>query len=157
VSEGPHRIIKLDIDADSLSAVSADAEHERRVAVFDLLAANSFALEGVEGPYHLQLSRIDNRLVFGVHDTDDELLRAVMLSITPLRKHIKDYFLICESYYDAIRQATPDKVEAVDMGRRAIHNEGSEVLQARLEGKITLDFDTARRLFTLICSLHRPR
>lgn len=158
MTDRPVCIVKLDIDAASLAATSPEAEHERRVATFDLLNENHFLLvDGAPGPYHVLLSRIDNRLVFGVHDTDDNLIRAVMLSMTPLRRLVRDYFLICESYYDAIRHSTPDKIEAVDMGRRGIHNEGSERLRERLEGKIELDFDTARRLFTLICALHRPR
>lgn len=152
------RIAKIDLDQASLPALSADAEHERRVAIYDLLEDNVFALtDGPAGPYHLTLSTRDNKLIFDVRDGEDTPLRAVVLSLTPFRRIVRDYFLICESYYDAIRHATPEKIEAVDMGRRGLHNEGSELLSARLTGKIDVDFDTARRLFTLLCALHRPR
>ncbi len=152
------RIAKIDLDQDTLPAASADAEHERRVAMYDLVEANRFALvDGPPGPYHVLLSTRDNKLIFDVRDTADAPLRAVILSLTPFRRIVRDYFLICESYYDAIRRATPDKIEAVDMGRRGLHNEGSELLQARLAGKVEMDFDTARRLFTLLCALHQSR
>ncbi len=152
------RIAKIDLDQDTLPAASADAEHERRVAMYDLVEANRFALvDGPSGPYHVRLSTRDNKLIFDVRDTAETPLRAVMLSLTPFRRIVRDYFLICESYYDAIRRATPDKIEAVDMGRRGLHNEGSELLQGRLDGKVDMDFDTARRLFTLLCALHQSR
>lgn len=152
------RILKIELDPDSLAAATADAEHERRVAIFDLLEANVFALhDGPAGPYHITLSTQDGRLVFDVRDAGDEPLHAIVLSLNPFRRVIRDYFTICESYYDAIRSATPDRIEAIDMGRRGLHNEGSELLMERLKGKADMDFDTARRLFTLICALHRPR
>jgi uncharacterized protein (UPF0262 family) len=151
------RIVDLIIDDASLAASSADAEHERRVAIFDLLAENHFGLVEAIGPYHLHLSRQDNRLVFDVRDTAGQSLRIIALSVTPLRRHIRDYFLICESYYTAIREAGPQQIEAIDMGRRGLHNEGAEALRERLAGKADVDLDTARRLFTLLCSLHRQR
>lgn len=152
------RIARLTIDQGSLAATSADAEHERRVAIFDLLEENQFALvDAGPGPYDVVLSTADNRLVFDVRDTNEERVRAILLSMSPFRRIIRDYFLICESYYEAIRNATPGQIEAVDMGRRGVHNEGSELLGERLKGKIDIDFDTSRRLFTLICALHRPR
>jgi uncharacterized protein (UPF0262 family) len=143
------------LDEGSLAAATADGEHERRVAIFDLLETNSFALDEVDaGPYALTLSIIDQRLVFAVQGDDGAEVRTFILSLSPLRRVIKDYFLICDSYYEAIRTATSAQIEAIDMGRRGLHNEGSTLLQERLAGKVTLDFDTARRLFTLICALH---
>lgn len=143
------------LDEGTLAAGNADCAHERRVAIFDLLEANSFALDGIDaGPYALTLSIIDQRLVFLVHGEDGAELRTFILSLSPLRRVIKDYFLICDSYYEAIRTATSAQIEAIDMGRRGLHNEGSTLLQERLAGKVTIDFDTARRLFTLICALH---
>ena len=150
-----HRLVEIELDDKSLPAASSDAEHERRVAIFDLLEANRFEIEGVDaGPYTLKLSIIDQRLVFDVVAASGEPARAIILSLTPLRRLIKDYFMICESYYEAIRHATPQQIEAIDMGRRGLHNEGSELLEGRLAGKVKVDFDTARRLFTLICALH---
>ena len=111
-------------------------------------------VDGADGPYQLKLSLIDNRLVFDVSNEAGEQVRQILLSLTPLRRLIKDYFLICDSYYDAIRSSTPAQIEAIDMGRRGLHNEGSEVLIERLAGKVETDFDTARRLFTLVCALH---
>jgi uncharacterized protein (UPF0262 family) len=149
------RLKDIHLDETSLSAANADAEHERRVAIFDLLEENSFAVEGEDrGPYALKLSIVDQRLVFNVCADDGSDVRIFMLSLSPLRKIIRDYFLICDSYYDAIRMATPAQIEAIDMGRRGLHNEGSQLLEERLKGKVRLDFDTARRLFTLICALH---
>jgi uncharacterized protein (UPF0262 family) len=143
------------LDEASLAAASADAEHERRIAIFDLLEANSFVVNDMdEGPYGLLLSIIDQRLVFAVFADSGAEVRTLILSLSPLRRVIKDYFLICDSYYDAIKAATPTQIEAIDMGRRGLHNDGSTLLQERLAGKITVDFDTARRLFTLICALH---
>ncbi len=150
------RIVKIDIDSGSLAAMSADAEHERRIAIFDLLEENEFWLEESDGPYHLLLSTQDGKLVFDVRRDDGAPVHVVILSMAPFRRIIRDYFLICESYYDAIRHATPSQIEAVDMGRRGVHNEGSELLAERLKGKASFDFDTARRLFTLVCALHRP-
>jgi uncharacterized protein (UPF0262 family) len=149
------RIVHIALDEKTMVRRTAEVEHERQVAVFDLLEDNSFSPVGVgDGPYHLHLAVQENRLLFDVRDTGDRKLRDIILSLTPFRTIVKDYFLICESYYDAIKKLSPSQIEALDMGRRGLHNEGSELLRERLEGKIEVDFDTARRLFTLICVLH---
>ena len=149
------RLIEVMLDQASIGRNNAEVEHEREVAIFDLLEKNSFALEGHDGgPYTLNLSLVDNRLVFTVGDTDRAPIQHVMLSLSPFRRLVKDYFLICESYYAAIKKLGPSQIEALDMGRRGLHNEGSELLRERLAGKIEVDLDTARRLFTLICALH---
>jgi uncharacterized protein (UPF0262 family) len=149
------RLIKVTLDEGSIGRSSADIEHERAVAIYDLLEDNSFApVEHGGGPYALHLSISENRLVFDIRQEDGAPVMAHLLSLTPLRKIVKDYFLICDSYYKAIRTSTPSQIEAIDMGRRGLHNEGSELLMERLKEKIAVDFDTARRLFTLICVLH---
>ncbi len=149
------RIARLDLDERSLSASSADSEHERRVAIFDLLEENLFRpKDAPPGPYAVRLSIVEQRLVFDIALMDDTPVRRLILSLRPFRRIVRDYFLICESYYNAIRSATPAQIEAIDMGRRGIHNEGSELLEERLRGKVEIDFDTARRLFTLISALH---
>ncbi|GBF58295.1 hypothetical protein PbB2_01968 [Candidatus Phycosocius bacilliformis] len=149
------RIADVRLDEESLAAQTADGEHERRVAIFDLLEANHFdVIDGPDGPYSLVLSVVDQKLVFDVKLLDGSDVRVFILSLSPFKRVIKDYFMICESYHQAIRQATPTQIEAIDMGRRGLHNEGSRLLETRLEGKVGLDFDTARRLFTLICALH---
>lgn len=149
------RIAELVLDERTVMRRSPDVEHERKVAIFDLLEENSFAPVGSDGgPYRLHLAVEENRLVFDIRRDGSEVHGKVMLSLTPFRRIIKDYFLICESYYDAIKTAAPAQIEAIDMGRRGLHNEGSELLKERLAGKIELDFDTSRRLFTLICVLH---
>ena len=154
MSEGDHRLAAVEIDPQSLGAATPDQEHEREVAVFDLLEENSFRPEGAEGgPYALKLSSVDGRLCFDVVGPGFE--RRHLLSLTPVRGIIKDYFLVCDSYFAAIRGATSQQIEALDMGRRGLHNEGSERLRERLAGKVEVDFDTARRLFTLVCALHR--
>jgi uncharacterized protein (UPF0262 family) len=148
------RIIDIALDEQSVARRSPQVEHERAVALFDLLEDNDFALHGVPGPYRLHLGVFEQRLLFSVHDEHDGKLRDVVLSLTPFRKIVKDYFLVCESYYAAIKKLGTSQIEALDMGRRGLHNEGSEVLRERLAGKIEIDLDTARRLFTLICALH---
>jgi uncharacterized protein (UPF0262 family) len=149
---GTPRIASITIDPGSLA--TPDAEHDRNVAIFDLLEENTFKVVGHDGgPFHIVLSLADNRLVFDISEGGAPV-RKVMLSLTPFRGVIKDYFLICDSYYDAIRNATPSQIEAIDMGRRGLHNEGSQLLRDRLVDKVELDFDTARRLFTLVCALH---
>lgn len=141
------------IDEDSLAAASRDQEQERQVAIFDLLDGNYFApAEAGGGPYDLRLSLIENRLAFDIAGPEYE--RRHLLSLSPFRGVIKDYFMICDSYYSAIRNSSPQQIEALDMGRRGLHNEGSNLLRERLEGKVKTDLDTARRLFTLICALH---
>lgn len=154
-SASRHRLTDISLDAKTLSSSSPDVEHERKVAIFDLLEANSFTLvDRDEGPYKLRLSIVEKRLVFETATEDDEPCATIILSMTPFRKIVRDYFMICESYFDAIKTAAPSRIEAIDMGRRGLHNEGSQVLKDRLDGKVELDFDTARRLFTLICVLH---
>ena len=149
------RLVEVTLDSGSIGRNSADVEHEREVAIFDLLERNSFALENHDGgPYTLHLSLADNRLVFTVGDENRSPIVHVLLSLSPFRRLVKDYFLMCESYYQAIKSATPSRIEAIDMGRRGLHNEGSDLLRERLAGKIEVDHDTARRLFTLICALH---
>jgi uncharacterized protein (UPF0262 family) len=150
----PRRLIAITLDETSIGRSTPDVEHERAVAIYDLLEENTFDPEGhADGPYALHLGISENRLVFDIR-RDDKPVITHMLSMTPFRKIVKDYFLICESYYQAIRNSTPAQIEALDMGRRGLHNEASELLQTRLSGKIETDLDTARRLFTLICALH---
>jgi len=149
------RLIKVTLDEGSIGRSSPDIEHERAVAIYDLLEDNSFApVDHEGGPYALHLSITENRLVFDIRLEDGTPLMAHLLSLTPMRRIVKDYFMICDSYYKAIRVSTPNQIEAIDMGRRGLHNEGSELLMERLKEKISVDFDTARRLFTLICVLH---
>ena len=150
-----NRLIDVELD-DTIGRSTPDVEHERAVAIFDLVEENSFGLPGDAqgGPYRLRLSLVESRLVFAITRDDGEAVVTHILSLTPLRRIVKDYYLICESYYQAIRSATPSQIEAIDMGRRGLHNDGSQTLMDRLSGKIDLDFDTARRLFTLVCVLH---
>lgn len=149
------RLIDVELD-ETIGQSTPDIEHERAVAIFDLIEENSFSPVGDSGngPYRLRLSLVEKRLIFNIARECGEDVATHILSLSPLRKVVKDYFLICESYYAAIRSATPSKIEAIDMGRRGLHNEGSQTLMNRLEGKIDIDFDTARRLFTLVCVLH---
>lgn len=140
---------------DSIGRSTPDVEHERAVAIFDLIEDNMFQpVEHDGGPYRLKLSLADKRLVLTIVTEDGGDVATHILSLTPFRRIVKDYFLICESYYEAIRAATPRQIEAIDMGRRGLHNEGSQILIDRLSGKITMDFSTARRLFTLVCVLY---
>jgi len=149
-----HRLASVDLDAATLPAATAEIEHERRVAIFDLVEKNSFQPAGAQGgPYALKLSLQDSRLVFDI--TGPDFARAHGLSLTPLKTVLRDYLLICESYYEALRGSSASQIESVDMGRRGLHNEGAEQLKSRLEGKIDLDHETARRLFTLVCALYR--
>ena len=149
------RLIDIELDETSIQRRGADVEHERRVAIFDLLECNVFRpVQSPGGPYVLRLALEDGRLVFDVLTEARDQHGRVILSLTPFRKIIKDYFMICDSYYEAIRSAPPAQIEAIDMGRRGLHNEGSDVLRERLKDKIELDHDTSRRLFTLICALH---
>jgi uncharacterized protein (UPF0262 family) len=149
------KLIAINLDQASIGRGSSNIEHEREVAIFDILESNKFELEGRDGgPYELNLAIVEDRLVFGVVQEGGGDTFTIVLSLTPLRRVMKDYFLVCESYYQAIRAAPPSRIQAVDMGRRALHNEGSQILLERLKGKITVDNDTARRLFTLVCALH---
>ncbi len=150
-----NRLIEINLDPNSLGYSSSDVEHERRVAIFDLLEANYFEMIDYDtGPYILNISVVEQRLVFDIRAQDGSEIKVFILSLSPLRRIIRDYLMICESYHQAIRNSTPSQIEAVDMGRRGLHNEGSEILELRLKDKIKLDFDTARRLFTLVCALH---
>ena len=152
---GKQGLVKVTLDEESIGRANPDVEHEREVAIYDLLEQNIFAPVGDDGgPYALHLSINGNRLVFDIRLEDGTPVVAHLFSLTPLRRIVKDYYIICDSYYQAIRTATPDKIEAIDMGRRAIHNDGSQILMERLKGKVTVDIDTARRLFTLLCVLH---
>jgi len=151
---GPHKLSSIEVDAATLPAPTAEIEHQRRVAIFDLVEQNSFAPEGAEGgPYALRLSSQDNRLAFDI--TGPDFARTHVLSLSPMKTVIRDYALICESYYEALRGSSPSQIESVDMGRRGLHNEGAELLQGRLEGKVEIDKETARRLFTLVCAVYR--
>jgi uncharacterized protein (UPF0262 family) len=158
MSEAPQdrrRIAKLTLDEQSVVRRSADVEHERKVAIFDLLEQNLFAPIGHDGgPYNLFLAIEENRLVFDIRDQADAPIGKVMLALSPFRRTVKEYFEICDSYFQAIKSASPSRIEAIDMGRRGVHDAGSNLLRERLDGKIDIDFDTARRLFTLICVLH---
>lgn len=153
-ARGAHRLCDVILD-ETIGRSTPDVEHERAVAIFDLIEENSFEPAGhAGGPYQLHLSLVDSKLVFSIRTDTGENVATHILSLTPFRRIIKDYFMICESYYEAIRSSTPSQIEAIDMGRRGIHNEGSQTLKDRLEGKIRMDFDTARRLFTLVCVLY---
>lgn len=151
-----NRIIAVTLDEESIGRSGPDIEHERAIAIYDLIEQNVFAPDGAEGqgPFGLYLGITANRLMFDIRREDGTPVVTHLLSLTPFRRTVKDYFMICDSYYQAIRTATPDKIEAIDMGRRGIHNDGSRTLQERLKGKVRIDFETARRLFTLITVLH---
>ena len=153
------RIIDIALDEHTILWRSADIEQERRITIFDLIEANHFApqrrhADGYAGPYRIALSVEDGRLAIAISREDGSPLEVLVLALGRFRRPIRDYFAICDSYYQAIRQATPQQIETVDMARRAVHNEAAELLKERLDGKIGVDFDTARRLFTLICVLH---
>jgi len=153
---GPNdRLTDLTLDA-SIGRSTPDVEHERAVAIFDLIEENRFKPVGDtgEGPYVLNLSVQEGKLVFAVRREAGEQVATHILSPGPFRKIVKDYYMICESYYEAIKSATTSQIETIDMARRGVHNDGSETLKERLDGKIAIDFDTARRLFTLVCVLH---
>ncbi|AYM80055.1 uncharacterized protein (UPF0262 family) [Agrobacterium tumefaciens] len=154
MASGDFRLCDVVLD-DSIGRSTPDVEHERAVAIFDLIEENTFEPLGhAGGPYRLHISLVDAKLVFSIRTEDEKNVAIHILSLTPFRRIIKDYFLICESYYEAIRSSTPSQIEAIDMGRRGIHNDGSQTLMDRLSGKIKVDFDTARRLFTLVCVLY---
>lgn len=153
--ENTHRLVAVTLDEVSIGRGSSEQEHERAVAIYDILESNSFAVPGHErGPYALRLGLAEAKLSFEIQDSQGGVLMTHYLSLTPMRRVIRDYEMICESYYGAIRTASPTQIEAIDMGRRGLHNEAAEVLLQRLEGKVAVDFDTARRIFTLIFALH---
>lgn len=149
------RLSAVTLDEASIGRSSREVEHERAVAIYDLIGENVFRpADDNGGPYVLQLGISGNRLVFDIRRDDGTPVIAHMLSLAPFRRIVKDYFTVCDSYYAAIRTATPDRIEALDMGRRALHDEGSQIVMERLKRKVEIDFDTARRLFTLITVLH---
>jgi len=152
-----HYIVELNIDSDSLPATSPEMQHERRVAIFDLLEENYFRPHDSEaGPYILDIQLRDaSKLILKVKRSNGGERNDITMSLTPFRRIIKDYFMICESYHNAIRTATSAQIEAIDMGRRGLHNEGSRLLTDSLRNQAEIEFNTSRRLFTLICSLHR--
>jgi uncharacterized protein (UPF0262 family) len=150
-----NKLIAVTLDEASLGRGTPDQEHERAIAVYDLIELNSFGLPDRDhGPYRLAITLVERKLALDIRNEGGEPVMLHYLSLTPFRRVIKDYEMICESYYEAIRSATPSQIEAIDMGRRGLHNEAAEVLMERLEGKVVVDHDTARRLFTLIFALH---
>ena len=154
MAAGDFRLCDVVLD-ESIGRSTPDVEHERAVAIFDLIEENTFEPAGHPGgPYKLNISLVDSKLVFVIKTEEGGDVATHILSLTPFRRIVKDYFMICESYYEAIRSASPSRIEAIDMGRRGIHNEGSQTLKDRLKGKIDVDFDTARRIFTLVCVLY---
>lgn len=155
MSEHKHRIVKIELDDPGVVYRTRDVEHERAVAIYDLIENNHFAPVGHEGgPYHLVLGIAENRAVLTIRTADGGQVGEVPLPLSSLRRVIKDYFVVCESYYQAIKTLSPSQIEAIDMGRRALHNEGSEILRERLASRVDVDQNTARRLFTLVCVLH---
>ena len=149
------RLVDIRLDEKTLVRRKPEVEHERAIAIYDLLEENHFNPAGdLTGPFSLVIRLEDNRLLFNIGDQGGQELTEVVLPMTPFRTTIKDYFLVCESYYSAIKRSSPAQIEAIDMGRRGLHNEGSAILRERLEGKIDIDHETARRLFTLVCILH---
>ena len=149
------RLVAVTLDEGSIGRSSSDVEHERATAIYDLIEQNSFAPVGHDdGPYALHIGIKENRLVLDIRHEDGKPVIAHLLSLSPFKGIVKDYFMICDSYYAAIRTATPDKIEAIDMGRKGLHDEGSRILQEAIKRKVKVDFATARRLFTLICVLH---
>ncbi len=149
-----NRLVSVNLDSGSISRGTPDQEHERAVAIYDLIEANSFALPGREGgPYALNISLVERKLVFEIRHETGTVIITHLLSLTPFNRLIKDYQLVCDSYYKAIRSASPAQIEAIDMGRRGLHDEAAGILKERLDGKVEIDHDTARRLFTLVYAL----
>ncbi len=158
-SANAHRIAHIELDEETILWRNADVEQERRVAIYDLIEENTFkpvrsAERGAKGPYRLKLAVRDGRLAMEIADDDGAELETLLIGLARFRRPIREYFAICDSYYQAIRKATPAEIETIDMARRGIHNDAAELLVERLEGKVETDFATARRLFTLICVLH---
>ncbi len=156
--QSTQRICQIELDDKSIIRRNDDIEHERRIAIFDLLETNRFAPKGdiggsYPGPFNIKLRIEDNRLAIDLKTKEKKDLETLILPLTPLRKIIKEYFIICDNYYDAVKSSSPKTIEAIDLGRRALHNEGSEIMRERLADKVDIDFETARRLFTLICVL----
>ncbi len=157
-SRGRQRIIGVTLDERGLRSATREIEHERRVAIYDLVEENHFAPVGTDaGPYHLHIAVEDARLVIHIRDSNERPLDKVVLPVRPFRGLIKDYFTVCESYYEAIKWAAPSRIEAIDVGRRSLHDDGAELLRELLADEVDVDLDTARRLFTLLCVLHIRR
>ena len=149
------RIAAITLDPKSLGRANANIEHEREVAIFDILDGNAFALEGIDqGPYALHLTVAEDRLQMAIATEQGTEIAQHHVPLTPLKRIIKDYFMVCESYYEAVRTAPPARIQAIDVNRRGLHDEGSQILREKLAGKITIDSATARRLFTLVSALH---
>ena len=155
-SASPHgHLVAIEIDAGSIAGGPAYIDQERAAAIRDLIAENLFAPDGRPGDiFRLHLSVVDRKLVLQINDADDQPVISHILSLTPLRRLVRDYFIVCDAFYAAVPMATPSQIEAIDMGRRSLHDEGAEILRERLKGKVTLDLSTARRLFTLVSALH---
>ncbi|MGO9543238.1 MAG: UPF0262 family protein [Rhodomicrobium sp.] len=155
-ASSPSRLVEIDLDESSIGSHTTEVDHERKVAIFDLLEENSFELAaGPAGPYKLRIAIAEQRLAFAITAGEAEAPCATfLLSLNPFRRVVKDYFLVCENYFEAIKTAPPSRIEALDMGRRALHDEGSKLLAERLDGKVRMDVPTSRRLFTLLCALH---
>ncbi|MEK9671922.1 MAG: UPF0262 family protein [Rhodospirillaceae bacterium] len=156
MSEDTHKIVHIELDEKSIISRSPQVEHERKVAIYDLLEENTFQPLEIDhdGPYSVKLAIHENRLVFDVHDADWKPLVKVTLPVSVMKRVVRDYFMICDSYYQAIKTMTPSQIEAIDMGRRGLHNEGAEILRTRLDDRVEMNLRTARRLFTLVCVLH---
>jgi uncharacterized protein (UPF0262 family) len=149
------RLVSVTLDDASIGRGSADQEHERLIAIYDLVEENTFGVPGrKDGPYSLHISIVDKKVALDIRTKDGDSVVVHIVSLMPFRRILKDYFAVCESYYAAIRTATPAQIEAIDMGRRGLHNDGAQLLAERLKGKIECDFNTARRLFTLLTALH---
>jgi uncharacterized protein (UPF0262 family) len=149
------RLVDITLDAKSLGRANSNIEHEREVAIFDILDGNAFRIDGMDaGPYKLHLSLADDRLSMAISPSSEAETVEHTVALTPLKRIVKDYFMICESYYEAVRTAPPARIQAIDVSRRALHDEGSTLLKEKLLPRIIVDDDTARRLFTLVCSLH---
>jgi uncharacterized protein (UPF0262 family) len=149
------RLSEITLDPKSIASSNANIEHEREVAIFDILDGNSFAVEGLDsGPYSLQLAIGEERLQLNIGSASESNIAQHSVQLTPLKRIMKDYFMVCESYYEAVRSAPPAKIQAIDVNRRSLHDEGSVILRERLLSKVIVDSDTARRLFTLLCALH---
>ncbi|MCA3564093.1 MAG: UPF0262 family protein [Methylocystis sp.] len=153
-AKSTQRLVSVVLDAASIERGTPDQEHERLTAIYDLVEENKFALpDGRAGPFALHISMMSGRLAFDIRTEDGRHIITHGLSLSPFRRVIKDYFMICESYYEAIRTATAEQIEAIDMGRRGIHNEAAEIVIERLKDKVSIDFQTARRIFTLLAAL----
>jgi uncharacterized protein (UPF0262 family) len=149
------RLAEITLDTKSLGRANANTEHEREVAIFDILDGNAFRIEDLDqGPYKLHLSVVEDRLQMNIVPEKDGAALEQAVALTPLKRIMKDYFMVCESYYEAVRTAPPARIQAIDVSRRALHDEGSSLLRDKLLPKVIVDEDTARRLFTLVCSLH---